>query len=257
MTQPDQEHECDLFLLSSSSAYQANHSLARFAREGVSNVHGWGVGSFQNGQARVLRSERPAVDRYADGLSREFAIAINAVSSPVILGHLRYTSRGATRVENNHPFCLSVLGEDWLLIHNGTARNADQLVPSSQRILTESDSDTPRVFEFLAGRVAEYMAASPRHGLVEAWRRGYRDLLDREPDGKLNLVISNGELSFAFIHWRPFYLLHRPKSTGDVALLSTLKFTSGEEWVTITKPANKQAKMLVFSGPHLAWNVDL
>ena len=69
--------------------------------------------------------------------------------------------------------------------------------PPGHRILTESDSDTPHV-SILASRIIEYMAASPKHGLIEACRRAYRELLQQEPNGKLNLIMSNGHLSFCF-----------------------------------------------------------
>jgi hypothetical protein len=89
---PDLEdfHECDLFLLSSFHAYQADRSLAEFARQGARNMDGWGIG-----------------------------------------------------------------------------------------------------------------------GLIAACRRAYRSLLDQDPTGKFNLILSNGYLTFAFVHWRDFYLLHR------------------------------------------------
>src|SRR5581483_8711806 len=97
-------------------------------------------------RARVLRSADAATqpDRAGETLSREFAIAVQAVSSSVIVGHLRLTSCGATRRENNHPFQLPFLGSEWLFIHNGTARNPESLVPRNERLLTESDNDSPR-----------------------------------------------------------------------------------------------------------------
>src|SRR3712207_724612 len=131
------DHECDLFLLSSHHPYTANHALASFAQRGLRNVHGWGIGSYVDGATRVLRSADPALTYAASEgrlLSREFAVAMQAIASPTILGHLRLTSCGETRVENNHPFTLPFLGYQWLLVHNGTARRHD-LVPYERRIL--------------------------------------------------------------------------------------------------------------------------
>ncbi len=121
MPETDESHECDLFLLSSHHAYMADRSLPSFARLGHFNVHGWGIGSYQDGVASVRRSADPALADGETDLSPEFAAAIEAVCSPVILGHLRLASRRATRPENNHPFCLPFLGYDWLMVHNGTA----------------------------------------------------------------------------------------------------------------------------------------
>src|SRR5688500_13715110 len=102
MTQHAPDHECDLFLLASHHPYTAPHALAEFATRGRSNIHGWGIGSYVNDQARVLRSVDPAFtsgNTSAGQMSREFAIAIHAVASSTILGHLRFTSSGGTRVE--------------------------------------------------------------------------------------------------------------------------------------------------------------
>lgn len=246
-------HECDLFLLTSHRSYTADRALPNFARLGARNVHGWGIGWYRGQQARVIRRATPATN--GGTLSGEFLASLETISGPVLLGHLRLTSRGATRQENNHPFRLSFLGYDWLLIHNGTARRND-LVPADQRILTESDNDTARVFEFLQSRVVEYVA-NPKHGLMEACKKAFAALLDADPDGLFNLILSNGNLTFALTHWRPFYLLHREKDSGDAALLSTIRLTNNEEWLPFEHLANKRAKMLVFSGPSLLLNTDI
>ncbi len=253
MTQ--QDHECDLFLMSSHQPYDANNALAEFARRGARNIHGWGIGSYSDRAARILRSEAPATNG-AD-LSREFSIAIQAVNSPVILGHLRLTSRGKTKRENNHPFQLNFLGYDWLCIHNGTSTRHEQLVPPAERLIRESDSDTPRVFEFIRRQVLDYLAASPSKSLIEAFRTAFEKLLEADTEGKFNLIISNGRLSFAFIHWRTFYLLHREKAPGDATLISTLKLTDHEQWLPFDRRSDRKAKMLVFSGPTLVVNADV
>lgn len=250
MPAENESHECDLFLMSSHRPYVGDRILPAFARRGAANRDGWGIGSYVDGRARVLRREQPAAEN--GSLGEEFAIAVEAVSSPIVLGHLRLTSRGHTRRVNNHPFQLNFLGYDWLLIHNGTARNADRLVPPNERLLTESDSDTPRVFEFLRREIIAYLGG-PRKSLIEACRSAYVKLLEADSGG-FNLVLSNGHLSFAFIHHRPFFLLHREKDTGDVALVSTLMLTPEEDWVKFIPREDKLARMLVFSGPTLAFN---
>jgi predicted glutamine amidotransferase len=92
------------------------------------------------------------------------------MTGSTILGHLRLTSRGRTRRENNHPFRLHFLGYDWLLVHNGSARNHESLVPADERLLTESDSDTPRVFEFLRREIIRQFLSSPRTSLIVSCR---------------------------------------------------------------------------------------
>jgi len=257
MTQHETGHECDLFLLTSHHPYAATRALAEFASRGRRNVDGWGIGSYVDGQARVLRSADAAFPPSSVStaqLSREFAIAIQAVTSETILGHLRLTSSGETRVENNHPFMLPFLGYQWLLIHNGTGRR--NLIPHEDRLLLDSTNDTARVFEFLRQHMIEYYLSSPKRSLIEAARSAFNSLLAADPDGSFNLILSNGYLSFAFVHWRRFYLLNRSKETGHVALLSTVKLTDSEDWVRF-EPSDRNAKMLVFCGHSLILNSDI
>lgn len=252
------EHNCDLFLLSSHRPYYAKESLKEFAILGNRNTDGWGIGSYDNGNANIIRSSDPAIgSSYEDmEISREFKIAMNATLSAVMLGHLRFTSSGESRIENNHPFKLHFLGYDWLLIHNGTARDKEKLVLPGERLLLESNSDTPRVFEFLRQHIIDYYTTKPGRSLIEACRKAYASLLDTDA-GSFNIILSNGFLSFAFIHWRSFYLLNREKQSGDVALLSTLQLSEKEEWLMFERGNGKKARMLVFNGNTLIFNGDI
>ncbi len=251
----NQPHECDLFLLSSHHPYYADRALVEFARQGARNINGWGIASYHNGHANILRSASPALEETS--LSSEFRIAIKAVFSPLILGHLRLTSCGSSYVENNHPFKLNFLEYDWAFIHNGTARRHNDLVPIDEHLLINSNNDSARVFEFLRKRIIHYYLNDHKKSLIEGCRQAYQDLLNHDPDGMFNIILTNGFVSFVFIHKRPFYILNRPKNTGETALISTLRLTDHEDWVEFNKLRGKKAKMLVFSGPKLLLNGDI
>lgn len=248
-----EQHECDLFLMSSHTDYFAERSLPDFARFGSRNMDGWGIGFYNSGKGKAIRSELPASSASVPGnVSREFAAAARALSSPIILGHLRRSTGSEVCLENSHPFKMSFLGYDWLMIHNGFSSNTS-LVPPDRRLIRESTNDSPRVFEFLREHIISYYSQDARKSLITACKKAYASLLTADPNGKLNIILSNGYLSFAFIHWRPFYLLHREKEQSDVALLSTLKL-SEEDWIEFNCPDTPAAKMLVLSGPTLIWN---
>lgn len=256
MQKVEEDHECDLFLLSSHRAYVANKALPEFALLGNRNIDGWGIGHYVDSSARTIRSQEKAVR--GGRASATFATAAECIASPIILGHLRTASQGSRRVENNHPFMLHFLDYDWLLIHNGTA-SRHEFMSGQERLLIDSDSDTPRIFEFLQRRILEYFHAQPTHSLIHACRNAYQELRRFDSVGTYNIILSNGHLTFVFVDWREFYLLHREKSSGDTALLSTVKLTDKEEWLTIRchKDQGKVAKMLVFSGPTLVFNGDI
>lgn len=109
-----------------------------------------------------------------------------------IMGHLRLTSAGSIRTENNHPFTLNFLGYDWLLAHKGTADRPDRLVDVDERHLLESDSDTPRVFEFMSKHIIKY-CNDPKKSLLKACKRAYAKLRNRD-SGTFNLILYNGYL---------------------------------------------------------------
>ena len=123
------DHECDLFLLSSRQPYSAQDALDAFARQGDRNRDGWGIGGYVGGNAKVLRTNHSALN--FQGPSAEYVSAARDMSSSILLGHLRLTSAGDNRPENNHPFELSFLGYEWLFCHNGTSHAASRLVPPS------------------------------------------------------------------------------------------------------------------------------
>lgn len=251
------EHECDLFLLSSHQHYYANNGLAEFARRGERNINGWGIAGYRDGRVNVLRSADPALKPGSGDISREFSIAARAISSSLILGHLRLTSRGTSLVENNHPFNLEFLGYEWSMVHNGTASRHESLVPDDERFLNKSDNDSARVFEFLRKHIIDYCQWDYRKSLIEGCRKAYGRLLREDQEGKFNIILSNGYLSFLFIHFRPFYILNREKRRGDALLASTLKLTDDEEWIEVGKQPDKNAKMLVCAGPTLIFNGDV
>lgn len=254
------EHECDLFLFSSHSSYHVNRSLRNFATLGQRNINGWGIGYYNDGEYRLIRSKDPALNVDSDMISDEFSVASKVIESPIVLGHLRLTSAGDNRVDNNHPFYLHFLNYDWLFIHNGTARNRE-LVPFGERLITGSTNDSPRVFEFMRSKIIDYIEESPSHSLVEAVRYAFDSLLEADPAGKFNIILTNGYLSFALIHWRPFYLYRNEKESGNTIRLSTLKI---DETHPISDPpqmfeprTSKKAKMLVFNGESLIFNGDI
>jgi len=252
------DHECDLFLFSSHSSYLVNRSLQKFAELGQRNINGWGIGYYNEGEYRLIKSKRPASDN--GRISDEFITASKLIESHVVIGHLRLTSAGDNRVENNHPFYLRFLNYDWLFVHNGTARNQN-LVPYDQQLILNSTNDSPRVFEFIRTKILDYLGEKPSRSLIEAVRYAFSSLLEADPNGKFNIILTNGHLSFALIHWRSFYLYTNEKEGGNTIRLSTLKIGASHQ--TNDPPyefkplPNKLAKMLVFNGDSLIFNGDI
>lgn len=253
--QTNAEHECDLFLMSSHGAWSAEQSLDSFARRGNRNIHGWGIGSYREGLARVIRRESAALD--GEHVSGEFDVAMNSISSEVIVGHLRLASSGRVIRENSHPFKLNFLGYDWVMVHNGTGRRINEMVPHQERLLEESTNDSARAFEYLRKEIISYYCSDDKKSLIEAVRFAYAKLIENDPQGSYNIILSNGYLSWCFIHWRPFYVLNREKASHNVAIISTIKLTDNEDWIEVKPGHMKKARMHVYNGPTLIMNGDV
>lgn len=253
------DHECDLFLFSSCSTYNIRQSLETFAKHGTRNKDGWGIGYYSSNKAKVVRSEKSAFDDKKQ-LTNEFKLACEMVESPLILGHLRRTSRGENIVENNQPFKMNFLGYEWLFMHNGTSRNTE-LVSEDKRILTESKNDSPRVFEFLRYEIINYISINYKRSLVNAIRYAFKKLLELDKKGTLNIVLTNGSLTFVLAHWRDFYLFESEKEMGNIIKLSTINVDISHAIDSnkrkFKKLSNKKAKFLVFSGHSLIINGDI
>lgn len=248
-------HECDLFLMSSNSVYYASHALYNFAKLGKDNKHGWGIGYYNGSSSQIIKSPIAVKDPNTETIDIEFSNAIKDIKSLIILGHLRRKSEGAIKKENNQPFPLNFLNYEWLFIHNGTAYNIEKFGSPIDYLLSYSTTDSARIFEFLRKNIISYYVSDPKHSLIEACRTAYLKLLKIDPSGKYNIILSNGYISFVFIHWRPFYILNREKDTGNALLISTIKLTDNEEWIEFQNSENRQkAKMLIFNGPTLIFN---
>lgn len=126
---------------------ESDRSLLALSRE---HQHGWGVGSFREGDIVLKKGASPA---YADP---EFTRAAREAFSNCVLAHVRRRSAGELGVENNHPFRYGRL----LFAHNGTVRGYDRLRPQLEAAikprfarLLEGTTDSERCFLLLLGHL--------------------------------------------------------------------------------------------------------
>ncbi|MGI5862158.1 MAG: class II glutamine amidotransferase [Myxococcales bacterium] len=126
---------------------ESDRSLLALSRE---HQHGWGIGSFREGDVVLKKGASPA---YADP---DFARAAREAFSTCVLAHVRRRSVGELGVENNHPFRHGRL----LFAHNGTVRDFERLKlqiesaikPRFARLL-EGSTDSERCFLLFLGHL--------------------------------------------------------------------------------------------------------
>ena len=111
---------------------------------------GWGLGWYENGAPRVVRSLTPA---HGD---QEFEKLSHYVSAQTVLAHVRKASVGRVAQENTHPFQRGT----WLFAHNGTVpewdkvrRPLEALIDPSLREALHGETDSERCFLLFLSRL--------------------------------------------------------------------------------------------------------
>jgi predicted glutamine amidotransferase len=245
---------CDLFALSSSHHYTAATSLPLFAVRGRKNVHGWGIGFFRQ---RLPVVEKSGDQVFADGrLHVSFQRLARVVNSPIILAHIRYKSSGVVDECHAHPFILDFWGQSWIFAHNGKAPAIETYAsPNHPRL--EATSDSARAFEFLRDTFLKTESQRPHKPFVAILQEALILLLQRYP-GEYNLLLSNGQVIWAFTNHRQFLMLKGSKSLEDALLLTTIEEgLSSENWQRIAAREGSLGLLLLIAGGDLVLLEDL
>lgn len=157
--------------------------------------HGWGLATYVDGAAHVVRGTAPA---YADPDYHSVASMLEGQS---LLAHIRKASVGEVRIENVHPFRHG----RWLFAHNGTVPGFDgvreileaECLPAL-RALVRGTTDSERCFALFLTRLAQYgaldrppvdVAACALASVVHTVR-----LLRPGPDAILNFLATDGHV---------------------------------------------------------------
>jgi predicted glutamine amidotransferase len=182
------------------------HALMRQSncdRRGVCHDSGWGLGYYDGGRPRRVRSIRPAWD---DPLFRQTA---EAVRTRAAVAHVRLATIGQVAERNCHPF----ERDGWLFAHNGTLVGfaaepgpLQQLIPEPFLSDLEGETDSEHIFRLLLARLRQ----QPPHtdDAADVVRRTVRELADLYPGSdddptRLNIVLTDSRVLAAsrWGHW--------------------------------------------------------
>jgi|TARA_B110000116_G_scaffold203225_2_gene178262 predicted glutamine amidotransferase len=214
---------CDLFGMSCNQEDRATQSLPRFAGFSVRNPHGWGVGWYEGGSARIERAPGRA------DYSEQFLESIEEARSTNLIAHVRYATHGNHITCNCHPFVRQYRGRDWMFAHNGWVNEAED------HPMAEGDTDSEQIFNHIMDEIECYQSRGEIRGTLPALKHAIATVFERYGDDiNLNLLISDGSMMYAFHHYpaKPMYLIRRSKSYGGAALVSTRELT-GEHWIQL------------------------
>jgi glutamine amidotransferase len=131
----------------SHELFQGANALRVQSRE---HPDGWGLGWYESGAPRVVRSLTPA---HGDA---DFEKLSQYVSATTVLAHVRRASVGRVAPENTHPFQRG----PWLFAHNGTLpdwerarRPLEEQIHPSLRDELRGETDSERCFLLFLSRL--------------------------------------------------------------------------------------------------------
>src|SRR4051812_16404012 len=145
---------CRLFGSRTRATSAVSHELFHGANalrvQSKEHPDGWGLGWYENGAPRVVRSLTPA---HGD---REFETLSHFVNAQTVLAHVRKASVGRVARENTHPFQRGT----WLFAHNGTLPKWDEFRPRIETLIDPAlrsglrgETDSERCFLIFLSRL--------------------------------------------------------------------------------------------------------
>jgi glutamine amidotransferase len=241
---------CRLFGFRSGVERGAHHSLVEAENalliQSQSHPDGWGLGYYEDGQARVHKGTEPAFRDQA------FATLSRSLTSQTVIAHVRQATVGPVSDVNTHPFTW----QNWIFAHNGTVFGFSQLrpyfleeIPAHLRALIRGTTDSEHCFFLFLGELEHLCdldrpdTTSVEEALtntlqkVASWCR----LVGIRQAPCMNFLISNGTL---FIASRLGRDLHYSTRGFSCAPLSSC---SDDPWSMLSLPGRVVSHLLVAS----------
>jgi predicted glutamine amidotransferase len=204
---------CRLFGCRSRDLGGVSHELFHGANalrvQSREHPDGWGVGWYEDGTPRVVRSLTPA---HGDA---DFEKLSQFVSAQTVVAHVRKASVGQVAPENTHPFQRG----RWLFAHNGTVPDWDRVrspleasIDPSLRAGLQGETDSERCFLLFLSRLQGHCdperadVASAAAALAETVAL-VREIADRPDDpASTTFLATDGRLLLACRRGRTLYL---------------------------------------------------
>jgi predicted glutamine amidotransferase len=205
---------CRLFGCLSREPGPVTHELFRAANalrvQSKEHSDGWGLGWYEHGAPRVVRSLTPA---HGDA---EFEKLSHYVNAQAVVAHVRKASVGAISEQNTHPFQRG----PWLFAHNGTLPAwettrgpLEALVEPSLRSELRGETDSERCFYLFLTRLrlrGSIEDATLSHS-VEALRETQALLKQTLPaPASTTFLITNGRMMLACRRGRTLFISAPP-----------------------------------------------
>jgi len=252
---------CRLFGCRSRASSRVSHELFHGANalrvQSREHPDGWGLGWYENGAPRVVRSLTPA---HGD---TDFEKLSQFVHAETVLAHVRKASVGRVAAENTHPFQRG----PWLFAHNGTLPDWERVRgPLEERIAPglraelRGETDSERCFFlFLTrlrrlGEVEGADAASAASALTETVA-AVREIADGRSSERASttFLATDGKLLLACRSGRTLFLSSpAPDASGSCEYVAVASEDPGEP-----PPGGKRAWRLLPEDSLVAVDAEL
>ena len=195
---------CEIYGFSGKRKSKLNNDLSEFFSHSSYHPHGWGLALFDGSNAEIRR-EIIRADR-SEYLEKLFA---KPILSKNALAHIRLATIGNVELDNCHPFTAKdKSGRSWTLIHNGTIFETKVL--KKYIFLQKGETDSERILLYIVDRMNQKISELDR----KLSARERFDILDEIIGGsssknKLNLLIFDGEITYAFTNYRDSLFLRQ------------------------------------------------
>ena len=196
--------------------------IEQFRTFAKNNPDGWGLGYYENGNAKIVKHPRNALK------DPTFLPIIDDVISNISIIHLRKRSIGEKTMVNTHPFAQG----DLIFAHNGTIRTASpmkDLLPPDRRDMVLGTTDSEALFQWIVYNI--YMKKDTLQGIKEAITSLKKTMMPRTTS--LNFLMSDGQSLYAYCSYRMLpshFTLHILRQKGSTIICSE---PIGDAWEPI------------------------
>jgi len=179
---------CELLGFSSDKPYSVKKLLKGFYQHAMLNnhPHGWGLLNYERTDMNplYLRESIPAYE--SETIEK---VLSKKVMSRLLIGHIRFASKGILSIANTHPFVERINGVDWTLAHNGTLYGKLDGIYKGKRT-PAGGTDSERIL----CRLADALESSKK----DEYRTIEETLAKITNLGMMNLIFTDGRRMFVY-----------------------------------------------------------
>jgi len=206
---------------------------------------GWGIGFYENGHPRLIKSDKPVYEDY-----ESFSSAVKQAKSRIILAHIRRASnpRGLPREKiiskrNSQPFTYG----SYIFAHNGTITIPDEVmsVLGEWKHKIRGVNDSELYFWFIMKELADDVDLPTALRNFEATLENlWEERCNRYPDKSrpyvgLNILISDGKNLYAYCRYDDGKA-SKSLCFGDQPIFEMSYYVSKEKLVIASEKTNRE-----------------